>query len=185
MQVNATRLAEVLIVEPDIYGDERGWFMESWQAERYTEHGISADFTQANISYSSQGIVRGLHYQYPQPQGKLVYVLQGNVFDVAVDIRRGSATFGHWVGVELSADNHRQLWIPEGFAHGFQVLSKQALFAYFCSRSYRPEYDAAIAYNDPAIGVEWPLPAGELSVKDQAAPLLNAIAGEHLPELAS
>lgn len=183
MQVIATRLPDVCLIEPDVFGDERGWFMESWQSKRYHERGIQADFSQSNVSYSERGILRGLHYQYPQPQGKLVYVLQGAVFDVAVDIRQGSPTFGEWVGAELSSDNHRQLWIPEGFAHGFQVLSENALFAYFCTRQYEPEYDAAIAHDDPDIGVVWPMPATGLSAKDQAASKLSAINTERLPRL--
>lgn len=181
MKVTPTRLPEVLLIEPQVFGDARGWFMESWQAERYHEHGIRADFTQANISYSEYAVLRGLHYQHPEPQGKLVYVLSGEVFDVAVDIRQDSPTFGQWAAAELSADNHRQLWIPEGFAHGFQVLSANATFAYFCTRRYHAGYDAAIAHDDPAIGVEWPLPPAGLSDKDHSAPRLNAIDSAQLP----
>jgi len=181
MKVTATRLPEVLIVEPNVYGDERGWFTETWQAERYQQQGIKADFSQANMSYSEQGTLRGLHYQQPQPQGKLVYVLSGSVFDVAVDIRHGSPNFGQWVGVELSADNRQQLWIPEGFAHGFQVVSKNATFAYFCTRKYYPEYDACITYNDPDVGVSWPLPVSNLSSKDNAAPKLVTLSANQLP----
>lgn len=181
MKVTPTRLSEVLLIEPQVFGDARGWFMENWQAQRYREHGIDADFTQANMSYSEYGVLRGLHYQYPEPQGKLVYVLSGSVFDVAVDIRHGSPTFGQWAAAELSADNHHQLWIPEGFAHGFQVLSANATFAYFCTRRYHAEYDAAIAHDDPQIGVDWPLPPSGLSEKDRLAPRLAAIDPQHLP----
>ncbi len=181
MKVSPTDLPEVMLVEPAVFGDERGWFMESWQSERYHQHGITADFSQANISYSERGVLRGLHYQHPQPQGKLVYVLSGAVFDVAVDIRHGSPTFGQWTGVELSAANHHQLWIPEGFAHGFQVLSDNAVFAYFCTRRYYPEYDAAIAHNDPDIAISWPLPVNGLSEKDHHAPLLGALDAHQLP----
>lgn len=181
MKVTPTQLPEVLLIEPQVFGDQRGWFMESWQAERYQQAGITTDFTQANVSYSEHGVLRGLHYQFPEPQGKLVYVLSGTVFDVAVDIRKGSPSFGQWVSAELSSENHRQLWVPEGFAHGFQVLSANATFAYFCSRKYYPEYDACIAYNDPAIAVEWPLPATGLSAKDQAALHLGDIDPSSLP----
>lgn len=183
MKVTATKLPEVLLIEPQVFGDQRGWFTESWQAERYQAQGIAADFTQANVSYSEYGILRGLHYQFPEPQGKLVYVLSGSVFDVAVDIRQGSPTFGHWVSAELSADNHHQLWIPEGFAHGFQVLSANATFAYFCTRKYYAEHDASIAYNDPSIAVDWPLPPADLSEKDRMAPRLAAIDPARLPGL--
>ncbi len=183
MKVTPTRLSDVLLIEPDVYGDARGWFMESWQAERYQTQGIQADFTQANLSYSEYGVLRGLHYQYPEPQGKLVMVVSGTVFDVAVDIRRGSATFGQWAGLELSGENHRQLWIPEGFAHGFQVLSAHAVFAYFCTRKYCADYDAVVACNDPDIGVQWTLPPAGLSAKDAAAPRLSAIDADRLPEL--
>ncbi len=181
MKASPTQLPEVLLIEPDVYGDQRGWFMESWQAERYKQHGVMANFTQANISYSEQGVLRGLHYQYPQPQGKLVYVLAGSVFDVAVDIRHGSPTFGQWVGAELSAENHHQLWVPEGFAHGFQVLSGNTTFAYFCTRKYHPEYDAAIAHDDLDIGIKWPLPVSDISAKDRDAPGLLSLSPEQLP----
>jgi len=181
MNVEPTDLPGVYVVEPRVFGDERGWFLENYRDEHFGDRGIDASFAQVNTSHSRRGVLRGLHYQWPEPQGKLVWVSQGRVFDVAVDIRRGSPRFGSWTGVELSAENHRQLWIPEGFAHGFQVLSESATFSYLCTRPYRPEHDAAVAWNDARIGVEWPLPPSALSDKDAAAPPLDHIADEELP----
>lgn len=181
MKVSDTDLPGVKLIEPRVFGDERGWFLETWRAERYREHGIGADFVQANCSHSGRGVLRGLHYQWPEPQGKLVWVSSGHVFDVAVDIRPGSASFGRWTAIELDAESHQQLWIPEGFAHGFQVLSETATFNYLCTRPYRGEFDASIAWNDPEIGVEWPLEPAGLSDKDRAAPHLAAIERDHLP----
>jgi dTDP-4-dehydrorhamnose 3,5-epimerase len=181
MKVIENELPGVLLIEPRVFGDERGWFLETWRAERYAEHGIGPAFVQSNCSQSSRGVLRGLHYQWPEPQGKLVWVSAGTVFDVAVDIRPGSDTFGQWTGVELDAEHHRQLWIPEGFAHGFQVLSEQATFNYLCTRPYRGECDAAIAWNDPDIGVDWPLTPAGLSDKDEAAPRLTDIQSDRLP----
>lgn len=181
MKVSETELPGVLLIEPNVFGDGRGWFLETWRAERYAEFGIGPDFVQSNCSQSSRGVLRGLHYQWPEPQGKLVWVSAGTVFDVAVDIRPGSDTFGRWTAVELDAEKHCQLWIPEGFAHGFQVLSEQATFNYLCTRPYRGEYDAAIAWSDPDIGVNWPLTPAGLSDKDTAAPRLANIPREQLP----
>lgn len=181
MKVIDTDLPGVKIVEPRVFGDQRGWFMETWRRENYIEHGIGPDFVQSNASQSARGVLRGLHYQWPEPQGKLVWVSHGRVFDVAVDIRPGSAHFGRWTGVELSAENKRQLWVPEGFAHGFQVLSDAATFSYLCTRPYRAEYDAAIAWNDPRIGLDWPLPPTDLSDKDRAAPTLDRVPVDRLP----
>jgi dTDP-4-dehydrorhamnose 3,5-epimerase len=181
MNVIATELPGVLVVEPRVFGDERGWFLETWRAERYQEHGIGPEFVQANCSQSTRGVLRGLHYQWPEPQGKLVWVTAGSVLDVAVDIRPDSDTFGQWTAVELDAESHRQLWIPEGFAHGFQVLSETATFNYLCTRPYRADYDAAIAWNDPDIGVAWPLAPSGVSDKDARAPLLAEIDRERLP----
>lgn len=185
MNVRPTALPGVCVVEPDVFGDERGWFLETWRGERYAEHGLPSSFCQANTSRSARGVLRGLHYQWPEPQGKLVWVTEGAVFDVAVDLRADSPDFGRWVGVELSADNHHQLWVPEGFGHGFQVLSEHATFSYLCTRPYRADYDAAIAWNDPAIGIEWPLAPSALSAKDAAAPGLNERKPEELPTCAS
>lgn len=181
MNVRATDLPDVLLVEPRVFGDERGWFYESWRRERYAETGIGPDFVQANVSHSRRGVLRGLHYQWPQPQGKLVWVTAGRVLDVAVDIRPDSDHFGGWTAVELDAENHRQLWIPEGFAHGFQVLSEAATFNYLCTRPYHPDHDAAVAWNDPDIGVAWPLTPDGLSDKDRDAPRLGAIPRDRLP----
>lgn len=181
MKVEDTSLPGVMVVEPRVFGDERGWFLETWRAERYAEFGIGPDFVQSNCSHSGRGVLRGLHYQWPEPQGKLVWVSSGSVFDVAVDIRPGSATFGQWTAVELDADSHRQLWIPEGCAHGFQVTSEEATFNYLCTRPYRPEFDASIAWNDSAIGVDWPLEPSGLSEKDAAAPRLEEVGRDRLP----
>ena len=180
MRVVATALPEVLLVEPDVFGDERGFFQEIWRHEKYIEAGIAAPFVQDNMSRSSKGVLRGLHYQEPHAQGKLVQVIAGAVFDVAVDIRRGSDTFGRWVGEILSAENHRQLWVPPGFAHGFCVVSDTADFIYKCTTPYRPTDEHAIRYDDPEIGIDWPANAPQLSKRDESAPLLRDAAT--LPE---
>ena len=181
MRVLETGLDGVVIIEPSVHGDERGFFKESWKASSYGSHGLPVSFAQANISRSARGVLRGLHYQYRQPQGKLVSVLEGRIFDVAVDIRTGSPSFAQWAGVELTADNHRQLYVPEGFAHGFIVLSSSALFHYHCTTEYAPEYDAGIAWNDPDIGVKWPLQPEAVSAKDLDAPFLRDVPVERLP----
>ena len=169
MNVIATAIPEVLIIEPRVFGDARGFFYESFNQQAFNEAtGTDHKFVQDNHSRSSRGVLRGLHYQIQQPQGKLVRVARGSVFDVAVDIRKSSPTFGQWVGVELSEDNHRQLWVPPGFAHGFVVLSESADFLYKTTDYYAPAYERSIAWNDPAIGIEWPLSAEpSLSAKDQ------------------
>lgn len=179
--VTATRLAEVKIVTPKVFVDDRGWFMENWRSEHYHAAGILAEFVQTNSSHSTQGVVRGLHYQWPHPQGKLVWVSHGTVFDVAVDIRPDSDQYGEWVGVELTATGHEQLWIPPGFAHGFQVLSESATFHYQCTSPYRPECDRGIAFNDSDIGVQWPLRPSGVSTKDAQAPMLAQLRPEDLP----
>lgn len=181
MKVIETRLPGVLIIEPKVFSDARGFFMETWQQERYRECGLPARFVQDNLSFSTQGVLRGLHFQNPNAQGKLVYVLQGEVFDVAVDIRAGSPTFGQWVGVTLSSDNKRQLYIPEGFAHGFCVLSDNALFAYKCTDFYNPRAEAGIIWNDPDIGIDWPVKEPILSQKDSAYPRFIDIPRDRLP----
>lgn len=178
-----TGIPGLTIIEPVAHGDERGFFMETWNASRYQAVGLPGQFVQSNISRSGQGVIRGLHFQNPEPQGKLVSVLEGRVFDVAVDIRPDSPTFRQWAGVELSAQNHRQLYIPEGFAHGFCVLGESALLSYFCTAVYRSEFDAVIAWNDPDIAVRWPIESGRLSSKDAAAPRLRDIARESLPRM--
>lgn len=181
MQAIPTAIDGVLILEPRVFGDARGFFMESYNRRAFAQAtGLDVDFVQDNHSRSGQGVLRGLHYQLQQPQGKLVRVTQGLVFDVAVDIRRGSPSFGRWVGVELSGDNHRQLWLPAGMAHGFVVLSDSADFLYKTTDYYAPEHERCIAWDDPAIGVDWPLAAHgiaepRLSDKDRAGlPLAQA-----------
>lgn len=173
MKVSATALPEVLLIEPDVFPDARGFFMESFHARKYAEHGIPESFVQDNHSRSTRGVLRGLHYQLDRPQGKLVHVVSGEVFDVAVDIRRGSPRFGEWVGVTLSGENHRQLYVPPGFAHGFCVLSETVDFLYKCTDFYRPDDEYGIAWNDPAIDIDWPDMDYLLSDKDRALPLLR------------
>lgn len=170
MNVIATEVPEVLIIEPQVFGDERGFFFESFNARKFAEStGIKVSFVQDNHSRSAKGVLRGLHYQVQQTQGKLVRVTQGCVFDVAVDIRESSPTFGRWVGVELSAENFRQCWIPAGFAHGFLVLSETADFLYKTTDYYAPEYEHCIRWDDPTIDIKWPLNTyPELSLKDAA-----------------
>lgn len=181
MRIVQSGLDGVIIVEPDVHGDARGFFKETWRASSYGEHGLPTTFAQANVSRSVKGVLRGLHYQYRQPQGKLVSVMEGCIFDVAVDIRPGSSSFGQWAGVELSAANHRQMYIPEGFAHGFVVLSESALFHYYCTTEYLPECDVAIAWNDPDIAIKWPCEPETVSDKDRVAPLLRDVPAERLP----
>lgn len=182
MKVIHTHLPGCVVIEPAVFGDERGAFYETWNAERFAEQGLHAQFVQSNVSTSSRGVLRGLHYQWPRPQGKLVTVLEGEVYDVAVDIRRGSPTFGRWEAVILSAQNKRQFWIPEGFAHGFAVLSERAVFSYLCTDVYVREADAGVAWNDAQIAVDWPISDPQLSDKDQRAPFLADIAADRLPE---
>ncbi|SDX50769.1 dTDP-4-dehydrorhamnose 3,5-epimerase [Collimonas sp. OK242] len=174
MQVQTTNIPEVLIFEPKVFGDDRGFFYESFNERRFNElTGLNASFVQDNHSKSAKNVLRGLHYQIRQPQGKLVRVVAGEVFDVAVDVRKSSPTFGHWVGVTLSAENKRQLWIPEGFAHGFVVTSESAEFLYKTTDYWAPEFERSILWNDPAIGIDWPIKdAPLLSGKDQVGKLL-------------
>ena len=174
MNVIDTPLPGVKLIEPRVFGDDRGFFLESWNARSFAEHGLDLDFVQDNHSRSARGVLRGLHYQLKNPQGKLVRVTAGAVFDVAVDVRRSSPHFGRWVGYELSDANKRMLWVPPGFAHGFVVLSESADFLYKCTQLYDGSDDRGIRWNDPAVGIDWPL-AGitpQLSGKDAAAPLL-------------
>jgi dTDP-4-dehydrorhamnose 3,5-epimerase len=172
VKVVATELPGVLLVEPRVFGDARGFFFETFHAERYAAAGIPGPFVQDNLSRSGRGTLRGLHFQEPRAQGKLVQVLQGAVWDVAVDVRKGSPHFGRWVGMELSEENRRQLWIPPGFAHGFCVLSDSADFLYKCTEFYAPEVERAVRWDDPALGIHWPVAEPVLSAKDSAAPLL-------------
>jgi len=180
MKVTATAIADVLVIEPKVFGDARGFFYESFNRKDFEDQtGVRLDFVQDNNSRSARGVLRGLHYQVRQPQGKLVRVVRGAVFDVAVDIRRSSPTFGRWVGTELSEDNYRQLWVPPGMAHGFLVLSEFADFLYKTTDYYAPQHERCVAWNDPGLKIEWPLAqAGVaqpvLSAKDQAGILLGA-----------
>ena len=174
MNLTETSLPGVLLIEPKVFGDARGFFLESWNRRTFAERGLDIDFVQDNHSRSSRGVLRGLHYQLNDPQGKLVRVTQGRVFDVAVDMRRSSPHFGQWVGHELSADNHHMLWIPPGFAHGFLVLSESADFLYRTTAYYAPQWDRGVRWDDPDIGVEWPLEGVPvLSDKDRILPLLK------------
>ena len=167
MDVIETNIADVKLIKPRVFGDDRGLFQETFQAQRYREAGIEGDFVQDNVSFSQKGVLRGLHFQDPHPQGKLVYVLQGEVFDVAVDIRPTSPTCGQWVGEYLSSENHHQLWVPPGFAHGFCVTSETALFAYKCSGYYNPATEHCIVWNDNDLAITWPIKKPLVSSKDQ------------------
>ncbi len=181
MNVIETDLPGVVIIEPKVFGDERGFFMESWNGRRYEEAGLPGRFVQDNLSYSIHGVLRGLHFQNPNSQGKLVSVLRGEVFDVAVDIRVGSPTFGKWIGATLSAENKRQLYVPPSFAHGFVVTSEAALFFYKCTDYYAPSSERIVLWNDPEIGIEWPIAEPVLSERDRAAAPLRAMPEETLP----
>lgn len=181
MQRIETAIPGVVILEPRVFGDARGFFMESWNQARYVEAGLPASFVQDNLSYSRRGVLRGLHFQNPNAQGKLVYVLQGEVFDVAVDIRRGSPTFGRSVATVLSSDNKRQFYVPPGFAHGFCVTSETALFAYKCTELYAPKDEASLLWNDPALGIDWPITEPDLSDKDRHALPLAEFPQDRLP----
>jgi dTDP-4-dehydrorhamnose 3,5-epimerase len=173
MKISPLKIPEVLLIEPDVFGDARGFFMESWHRKKFAEAGLDVEFVQDNHSRSGQGVLRGLHYQLKQPQGKLVRVATGTVFDVAVDIRRGSTTFGQWVGAELSEQNQHQIYVPPGFAHGFCVLSDTADFLYKCTDFYAPEYEHGILWDDPAIGIKWPGRDFRISEKDANNQLLS------------
>ncbi|HKT73134.1 MAG TPA: dTDP-4-dehydrorhamnose 3,5-epimerase [Steroidobacteraceae bacterium] len=172
MQFEPTAIPDVVLIRPKVFGDARGFFLESWEERKFAAAGIDAKFVQDNHSRSARHTLRGLHYQIQQTQGKLVRVVSGTVFDVAVDIRRSSPTFGRWVGVTLSAENHEMLWVPPGLAHGFLVLSDSADFLYRCTDFYAPPHERAIRWDDPDLGVKWPLPTGAqplLSPKDAVA----------------
>lgn len=181
MKIIPSSLHGALIIEPKVFGDARGFFYESYHQEKFEQAGIRSHFVQSNVSRSTRGVLRGLHYQWPHPQGKLVSVLEGEVYDVAVDIRRGSPTFGLWEGVILTGENHRHFWIPEGFAHGFCVLSEAATFTYQCTALYDPQADRGIRWNDATIGIDWPISAPLLSEKDARAPLLADVPPDLLP----
>jgi dTDP-4-dehydrorhamnose 3,5-epimerase len=182
MKITETDLPGCLLLEPRVFADPRGAFFESWNQQVFREAGLDLQFVQGNVSESIRGVLRGLHYQWPHPQGKLVSVLEGEVYDVAVDIRHGSPHFGRWTAAILSAKNHRQLWIPEGFAHGFVTLSERAVFAYQCTALYDRVADAAIRWNDAGFAIDWPVAEPLLSDKDAIAPFIEDIARERLPE---
>ena len=175
MKFIPTDLPGVVLIEPDVYRDSRGFFLETYHQKRYAEHGIEGPLVQDNHSHSQRGTLRGLHAQIRRPQGKLVRAVEGEMFDVAVDIRRGSPTFGKWVGFVLSGENFRQLWIPPGFAHGFCVLSERVHVEYKCSDFYDPGHELGIAWNDPEIGIAWPIQGPILSSKDASAPRLAEV----------
>ena len=178
MNVVPTAIPDIKVIEPHVFGDHRGYFIETWNEKRFSEHGINADFVQDNFSFSKRGTLRGLHYQIEQTQGKLMRVVHGEIYDVCVDIRRSSETFGKWIGVVLSAENHRSLWVPPGIAHGFYVTSESAAFEYKCTDFYAKEHERTLLWNDPSLGIEWPLLEGEeplITEKDQQGEiLLNA-----------
>lgn len=181
MKIIETSLPGVLIIEPDVFEDRRGFFMETYHKGRYAGSGVPQSFVQDNLSFSTRGTLRGLHYQVRHAQAKLIQVVTGEIFDVAVDIRSGSPTFGRWVGVVLSEHNRRQIFIPEGFAHGFCVLSSSAHCLYKCSDLYAPDDEGGVLWSDPDIGIEWPVEAPMLSDKDRKYPLLGDIPSERLP----
>lgn len=181
MKVIETDLPGCVVIEPQVFGDARGFFFESFNTDKLAAHGLAPKFVQGNVSSSSRGVLRGLHYQWPNPQGKYVSVIEGEVWDVAVDIRRGSPTFGKWAAVVLNAENKRHFWIPEGFAHGFVVLSERAVFTYLCTATYDAKADAGIRWDDPSLAIDWPVSDPLLSEKDARAPLLAAVEEGGLP----
>ena len=183
MKVTELELPGVLLIEPRVFRDERGSFMESWSARRFAEAGLEVEFVQDNVSWSRQGVIRGLHYQHPGGQAKLTSVLRGEVWDVVVDIRRGSPTFGRWTGVTLSEENGRQLFIPEGYAHGFAASSGDAIFSYKCSRDYNPRCEWTIRWDDPELGIDWPVAEPVVSCKDQNGRRLSELPSEALPAM--
>jgi dTDP-4-dehydrorhamnose 3,5-epimerase len=181
MQTGQTKLPGTLVVEPRVFPDGRGYFFESYHRGRYSQHGIMDEFVQDNLSYSVKDTLRGLHYQSPHSQAKLVQVLSGEVFDVAVDIRSGSPTFGQWEGVILSSENRKQFYIPKGFAHGFCVLSDTAIFSYKCDDFYAPDCEGGVLWSDPDLGIDWPVSTPLLSEKDTRYTRLKEIPMERLP----
>lgn len=182
MKVIETDLPGCVVIEPQVFGDDRGFFFESFNLAKLGAHGLSPQFVQGNVSSSRHGVLRGLHYQWPNPQGKYVSVVEGEVWDVAVDVRRGSPTFGRWTAVVLSAENRRHFWIPEGFAHGFVTLSERAVFTYLCTAVYDSSADASLRWDDPSLAIDWPITAPSLSSKDAAAPYLGDVDPVRLPE---
>lgn len=185
MKLIETDLPGCVIIEPQVFGDHRGFFYESFNADKLAVHGLAPTFVQGNVSSSVRGVLRGLHYQWPKPQGKYVSVIEGEVWDVAVDIRRGSPTFGRWTAVVLSGENKRHFWIPEGFAHGFVTLSERAVFTYLCTATYDSGTDAGIRWNDADLAIDWPVAAPQLSGKDAKAPFLADVDEARLPTFAA
>ena len=181
MNVKETKLPGILVLEPKLFSDERGYFLETWNLTCYEDAGIRDSFVQDNVSFSKKGILRGLHFQYPQPQGKLVQVLSGQVVDVAVDIRVGSPTFGQWISEELSDENHRQMYIPPGFAHGYCVTSQTAVFSYKCTDFYNPATEQGIIWNDPGLKIDWLIAEPILSPRDAGYSSLKKIPPDKLP----
>jgi dTDP-4-dehydrorhamnose 3,5-epimerase len=181
MRLITTELPGAIIIEPRVFRDARGYFLETWSQRAYQEAGLALTFVQDNLSSSMKGVLRGMHYQHPQGQGKLVSVVQGEVFDVAVDIRPGSPTFGTWVGVWLSAENAHRFYVPPWYAHGFVVTSETALFTYKCTDFYNQATEGSIRWDDPDLGIDWPVETPVLSEKDAAAPLLREIPARRLP----
>lgn len=183
MKIRPVSLPGAVVIDLQQFADERGYFMESFHREKLAELGFELEFVQDNVSFSTKGVLRGLHYQWPQPQGKLVTCLQGRIWDVAVDIREGSSHFGQWHAEVLDSENPTAFYIPEGFAHGFCVLSETALVAYKCTAPYRAAYDAGIAHDDPDLAISWPVSHATLSAKDRALPQLSEIGADRLPSL--
>ena len=182
MKTVDTEIAGLRIIEPDVYPDKRGFFTETFQAQRYAEAGMRYEFVQDNLSFSTRGTLRGLHFQINRAQAKLVYVITGEIFDVAVDLRPASPTYRQWVGITLSQENRRQLFIPEGFAHGFCVVSETAYFAYKCSDYYAPEDEGGVLWSDPEIGIRWPVDNPIISPRDLGLPTLGALTPDKLPQ---
>lgn len=183
LKITSTELDGVKIIEPAVFKDQRGFFMETWRKSTYEDIGAKNPFVQDNVSFSSKGILRGLHFQNPSAQGKLVTAYMGEIFDVVVDIRKGSGTFGKWIGVTLSSDNNKQIYVPEGFAHGFLVTSDTALITYKCTDYYNSEAEKSISWDDPDIGVKWPIDSPTLSAKDSGAKKLSELDDSSLPAL--
>ena len=181
MNDKKTKLPGVIILEPDVFSDDRGFFLETWNSTRYEDVGVQGPFVQDNISFSRKGVLRGLHFQYPQPQGKLVQVLSGQVVDVAVDIRVDSPTFGRWISEVLSDSNHRQMYIPPGLAHGYCVISETAVFSYKCTDFYNPSTENGIIWNDADLNIDWPIKQPVLSAKDANYPRLKDLPPDKLP----
>jgi dTDP-4-dehydrorhamnose 3,5-epimerase len=181
MKLQRLRISDLIIIEPKSFEDERGWFYESWNKQRFAEHGLNFEVAQTNLSHSKHAVLRGLHYQWPHPQGKLVSVLEGEVWDVAVDIRRGSPTYGQWEAATLNDTNRKQMWIPEGFAHGFVVLSKHATFSYLVTSPRLASAETSIRWNDASLAINWPIHQPLLSEKDANAPFLEQLDTDRLP----